>query len=117
MSQFGSRYRFGVNMPTNQPLSLPPLDSSLIESLRGLAESLALSEHTVVELAWAAFHRNWDVAMLEAWARAKKSVGDGLRNPTGSERRLARIDAMSPWAYAELGLRNGVLPGRAVLGE
>jgi len=102
-------------MPTNQPL--PPLDSLLLESLRGIATRLELNDRTLMELACAAFHRNWDAAMLEAWARAKKSAGDRLRIPAGFEPSLAPIDPMSPWAYAELGLRNGVLPGGAVLGE
>jgi hypothetical protein len=104
-------------MPTDQPLPLPPLDSSLLESLRRLASRLALNDRTLLELAWVAFYRNWEVAMLEAWARAKKSAGDRLPIPAGFEARLAPIDPMSAWAYAELGLRNGVLPGGAVFGE
>src|SRR5258708_36223412 len=104
-------------MPANSSQSLPPLGSSLLEALARLAQTLALSDNTVAELAWAAFYRKWDGVMLEAWARATKSLGDRARIPTGPMPGPKAIDARSPWAYAELGLQHGVLPGQAIFGE
>jgi len=71
-------------MATNLPDSLPPLSSSLKEFLFQLRSRLGLNLLTVSQLAWAAFHRNWDSATLEAWAKGEKGVGPSRRHTGGT---------------------------------
>src|SRR5579859_8109410 len=101
----------------NFSASLPPLDSSLRELLVRLGESLGLSDLTLAELGWAAFHRQWDAPMLEAWARAKKSFGESARVPKGRGRDPELIDPTNPWAIVELGTCHGLLPGQPETNE
>jgi len=104
-------------MARNLPSSLPPLDSSLREHLMWLGEHLGFSDLTVSELAWVAFHRNWDAAMLDTWAKAKKALGDRVVVPAGPAAPPNVIDPRSQWAMVELGTRHGVLPGQVVTNE
>jgi hypothetical protein len=97
------------------PLSWPPLDPSLRVLLSRLRESFGLSEHTVGELAWAAFNRRWDAAMVEAWARAKAGMGHLAVIPKGPARQPAPVDPSGAWAYSHLGITHGVLLGQAIL--
>jgi hypothetical protein len=98
-------------------LHLLRLDPAVREALARSREKYAVTEAIVEELAWAAFHRNWDGPMVEAWAAAKSANHERLKIPTGPVRKGPPIDPLSPWAFPELGLRSGVLPGSGVLDD
>jgi hypothetical protein len=104
-------------MPRELSFDLLRLDPAIREALLRLRDKYGLSDTVVEQLAWAAFYRHWDGAMLEAWAAAKSTSGDRLEIPHGPVRKAPAIDPLSPWAFTELGLRNGVLPGGAILDD
>src|SRR5436190_23814234 len=93
------------------------LDPPVREALLRARNKYGLSDVIVEQLACAAFYRSWDGAMVDAWAAAKSSSRNRVEIPYGSLRKLPAVDPLSPWAFAELGLRNGVLPGGAVLDD
>src|SRR6266852_6655038 len=100
-----------MSMPRELSFDLLRLDPSVREALLRSRDRYGLSEIVVERLAWAAFYRNWDSAMVEAWAAARSDNGDRLEIPEGPVGKPPAIDPLSPWAFAELGLRSGVLPG------
>src|SRR6266542_2969328 len=104
-------------MPRELSFDLLRLDVAVREALLQSRDRYLLTDAIVEELAWAAFYRNWDGAMVEAWAAAKSSNSDRLEIPKGPVSKAPSIDPLSPWAFAELGLRSGILPGGGVLDE
>ncbi len=107
----------GTKMPVELSVDLPPLDLTVREALLRSRDKFALSDVNITELAWAAFYRNWDAPMLESWVAAKRCEGNRIEIPRGPAPKPLPIDPLSPLAFAEFGLRNGILPGRGVLDQ
>src|SRR5579859_1262713 len=104
-------------MPHELSFDLLRLDVAIREALLRSRDRYLLTDAILEELAWAASCRNWDAPMVEAWAAAKSGSGNRLEIPKGPVSKAPAIDPLSPWAFAELGLRSGVLPGGGVFDE